>query len=258
MRLLKRAIYGVIILGTVFAVILSIGDSFMNENPTCSDGRKNQGELRVDCGGPCRPCGAANQIVISDRGVFTHDDIGKTSFYVAFSNPSGDYWVRSFKYKIHVYDSYNTLINTMNGASSIPPAAITDKGLVPGLARAVVVAANVAPIDAVRTDIEVSDEEWVSASSYADNGLSVGSVRLAGDGERVTVTGTVRNNTPDYLSGVFAGVVFRDSAGKAIGVSSAEVGSMSPLSAKNFEIFWRAEDGRLPSSDKSETFAEKK
>lgn len=32
-------------------------ESLMLDGPTCSDGRRNQGEQAVDCGGPCDPCG---------------------------------------------------------------------------------------------------------------------------------------------------------------------------------------------------------
>lgn len=258
MRFLKRIIYAGVLLGIIIGVVWIIGSAFTNTNPTCNDGRKNQGEVRADCGGPCRPCGAANQITIAERGVFPHQEIGKTSFYIAFNNPSGDYWVKSFKYKLHVYDRYNTKIDSIGGMSSLPPAAITDRGLIPGTARAIIMAANITPIDAARIDLEITDENWEPVPTYIDPRLSVGNVRFVEDGGKVTVTGTVKNNSMETAEDATVGIIFRDDAGKAIGASMSAVGDMPSLSAKSFEIFWRSEGGVLPSADKTEIFTEKK
>jgi hypothetical protein len=258
MRFLKRIIYGGVMVGIAIGAILLTGNAAKNANPTCSDGIKNQGEAKADCGGPCRPCGVANQIIISESGIFPHDQAGKTSFYAVFSNLSGDYWVSSFNYKLYIYDRYGTLIETISGASSLPPAAVTGKGLVPGVSRAVAVAANVAPIDAFKMDVEVADEDWKPVSAYADSRLSVGNVRFSEDGGKVTVSGTARNNTLSTAEDSLAGAIFRDKAGKAIGVSVSAVGDVPSLSAKDFEIFWRSEGGTLPDASKTEIFTERK
>ena len=41
-----------------------------SEIPTCFDGIQNQGELEVDCGGPCAPCeiSGCNVAAISENG----------------------------------------------------------------------------------------------------------------------------------------------------------------------------------------------
>jgi hypothetical protein len=258
MRFLKRIIYAGVLLGIIIGITLMIGGAFGNANPTCDDGRKNQGEARADCGGPCRPCGTANQIIIAERGVFPHQQINKTSFYIVFSNPSGDYWVKSFKYKLHVYDRYNTQIDSIGGTSSLPPAAITDKGLVPGTARAIVVAANIAPIDAARIDIEITDEDWKQVSTYIDPRLSVGGVKFTEDDGRVTVTGTVKNNSMEMAENASVGIVFRDGTGKAAGASMSALGNIPPFSAKSFEILWRSEGKFVLNAEKTEIFTEKK
>jgi hypothetical protein len=70
---------------------------------TCTDGIKNQGEEKTDCGGPCNPCRKklqVEQIQINsiERAV---DSKGGEDILIEVYNPNEEYGAQSFKYEIY-------------------------------------------------------------------------------------------------------------------------------------------------------------
>ena len=54
-RFLKQFIYGVLYLGILSGLSYGVY-AFVVRQPNCTDGRQNQGESGIDCGGPCTSC----------------------------------------------------------------------------------------------------------------------------------------------------------------------------------------------------------
>src|SRR3989344_6654280 len=55
-RMAKRLFYGAIFAAFWIAMVIIINLGSSREVPTCFDGRQNQEEEKIDCGGPCTPC----------------------------------------------------------------------------------------------------------------------------------------------------------------------------------------------------------
>lgn len=70
---------------------------------TCTDGIKNQGEEKTDCGGPCNPCQEKLQVddlkVVSIERV--SDGKGTEDVLIEIYNPNEEYGAKSFKYEIY-------------------------------------------------------------------------------------------------------------------------------------------------------------
>ena len=57
-RFLKQFIYGLVYVIVFVALVYGTYVLFIYARPaSCFDGRQNQGEREIDCGGPCEPCG---------------------------------------------------------------------------------------------------------------------------------------------------------------------------------------------------------
>lgn len=90
--------------------------------PTCSDGRQNQGEVGIDCGGPCeKEClGEIKDLIVLWNKVFK---IGKGSYdaVILVENPNPFLSLPSVKYQLKVYDNNNILITVRAGETFINP-----------------------------------------------------------------------------------------------------------------------------------------
>ena len=108
-----------IIFGTIGAGFITY---FSYEEPTCSDGEKNQQEVGVDCGGPCsRLCDSqTSQPVVKWKRIFPA--VGNTYHLVAFienSNPNAE--AKKVPYQFQIFDKDNVKLKEVTGTTFIPP-----------------------------------------------------------------------------------------------------------------------------------------
>lgn len=93
--------------------------------PSCTDGKQNQSELGIDCGGPCSVlCRAsARDIIVHWQRAFpVKDGIYNALAYV--ENPNLDSGIRSISYTFKLYDKDSVLIYERKGQTFIPPRKI--------------------------------------------------------------------------------------------------------------------------------------
>jgi hypothetical protein len=115
-----------IIIGLIFFLILS-GIGFLiyyssRPAPSCTDGIQNQGEERIDCGGPCSPC---ELIYIKEIEVLWAKALsGQGNFYdlaAQIKNPNQNYGSGQVPYQFELYDAQNNLIAKYAGLTFILP-----------------------------------------------------------------------------------------------------------------------------------------
>jgi len=103
-RLRKQIIYGSIIgflfLLTIFLIYFQLRPQVL---PSCFDGKKNQGEEEIDCGGPCPPCELKSAQPLKTRAQFltyekTIDLIG------IIENPNPNLALKKLRYYFEIYD----------------------------------------------------------------------------------------------------------------------------------------------------------
>lgn len=120
----KQLIFGS---GFILIVLILIGVpvyfTFFNKPPTCSDGKRNQNETGIDCGGICQR--ACVQDVVAEPTIMWAR-IFKTSggMYNAVAylqNPNINYIARPVQYSFSVYDKDNVLITLKDGYANVPP-----------------------------------------------------------------------------------------------------------------------------------------
>lgn len=115
--------------GSIFilAVLIILGVPtyfiFFNKTPTCFDGKKNQNELDVDCGGICqRACMQeviAEPIVLWSRAFKVSE--GKYNLVAYVQNANVQYIADPAEYSFKVYDKDNVLIGLREGKVGVPP-----------------------------------------------------------------------------------------------------------------------------------------
>lgn len=112
----------------VFVVIIFTAAYFIWKGvtkPTCSDGRRNQGEEGIDCGGPCQEkcLGEVKELYIDWTKIF---EISKGKYDVAALIKNNNLFLAlpSLKYQFKFYDKNNILIGIKEGETFITPGEI--------------------------------------------------------------------------------------------------------------------------------------
>jgi len=124
----KRQLVYLAIVAGFFVLLFSYPlFSFLSRAPSCTDGVENQGELGVDCGGPCSagPCSALCPFQVSDlivlwARVFPVGD-GTHNAVVFIENPNINAGVKNISYSFKLYDKDNVLVVERKGETFINP-----------------------------------------------------------------------------------------------------------------------------------------
>ena len=248
MRSLKRLLYAILLIGALVGAVVFVRYLSRDGSATCYDRVKNQREEGVDCGGPCPACQTGGQILINDKKIFPHNEIGKTSFFIELANPYDSFWVKNFDYRINVYDESEVQTASFSGNSSIPPF---------GKRQIALIAADIDPSLVSRVDLGVMDPQWVSVREYVSDNLSVHETDVSRVGERIAVRGVLKNNSTSRAIETIIVAIFRSSDGVTKGVSSTVVEGLSSFSEAPFEIFWRS-DGNDIDLQRTEIFTERR
>lgn len=123
----RRALY--ISTVAIFAAVLTgvpVYYLFFTDNPTCSDGKENQDELGVDCGGGCaRLCASQvrTPVILWSRAFKVTDGVYNAVAYVENSN--FDAGVDSINYSFELFDEKNVTVARREGKTFLSTNGIT-------------------------------------------------------------------------------------------------------------------------------------
>ncbi|MBI1755421.1 hypothetical protein HY250_01665 [Candidatus Azambacteria bacterium] len=114
-KLKRQLIFGS---GFIFVLVLLLAVAYQSFKPqvSCTDGVRNQGEQKVDCGGPCAAC---KETRLRDVEVLSHNLLKADSVYDAVAqvrNPNPAHGARSLVYVFHFYDEKKNMIGERSGS----------------------------------------------------------------------------------------------------------------------------------------------
>jgi hypothetical protein len=205
--------YGV---GIIVLVVLAwiVWVLFFNVAPSCFDSKQNQGELGVDCGGPCSLLcvdAARDPVLLWARAFQT----GPTSYTAAayIQNNNQGAGAKNVAYSFQLFDSSNNLVIERDGVASLPP--ITS---VPIIEPNIVVGNRTV----ARTQFAFSNTPpaiWSKVPAGAMPTLHVAEQNLNADASRLGAT--IVNDTLTDVQNVTIAAVLFDSGGVARAASKS-------------------------------------
>ncbi|EKD46511.1 MAG: hypothetical protein ACD_67C00208G0002 [uncultured bacterium] len=228
-RILVSIVFVLIFSVTAFVLYLTI-----TPDPTCFDGKKNQAEKAVDCGGTCAPCVEAIQtkpLTIEETAVVfggnnTYDAVAK------IINPNDSVGASSFKYTFNLKDSSGNVVATRQGTNFILPADskyVVDLGFqfenggVPTSAEFV-----------------INDVAWEKLSDIGKPQIGVYRKNFGktptGNGNEAD--GIIRNESGYDLNKIFIAIVLRNEDGEIIGVNKTEKNFVRTKAEIEFRLNW--------------------
>ncbi len=110
-----------VLLGLATIPILFIVYKISSIPPTCSDGRQNQNEVGIDCGGPCSLLckSEVSDLVVSWKRFFLVGS-GVYNVVVYIENPNINAGVKNVGYQIKIINKDGISIYERHGATTIP------------------------------------------------------------------------------------------------------------------------------------------
>jgi hypothetical protein len=226
----KQFAFGFLYLLVITVIATAVYLTFLTPNPTCSDGKKNQNEEEIDCGGSCTSCEVNGlAIIVREKRYFDLSRLQKTTFYLRFENPTTEFWVEKFNYTLNVYNTLGARVGSFSGSSSIAPA---------GSRTIAIVATDIDAKDISRTDLGVMNPEWVPLLEYHVDGVSISEVKTQIiSGDRIHISGVATNNVAATAKKLDITAVFKDKNSQPVNASMTTVSDVPSFSKKSFEIF---------------------
>ena len=201
---------------------------------TCSDGKKNQSEVGVDCGGACSPCKVSklgNELVVMEK---TFVPAGNNTFDVVarISNPNDTIGAASFHYVMSLKDDAGNILATKEGNDYLLPA---DSKYIVGLGLGI--QNNVQPN---QVDVTINQVVWSQLANLEKPQLNVYNKKFGPDvsGVGSRAEGLVRNESAKDFKKINLVVVLRDESGSVLGVSITQQDNVRAGQEASFVLTW--------------------
>jgi len=117
----RRQIAAIIVVLIVAGTILAFNITKFIPPPSCTDNKKNQGEIETDCGGPCAPCELRNPLPVSvywARAVPVRHDTYDVAAFV--QNPNEFLSSSEMRYEFVFYDSFGEVARREGSTFILP------------------------------------------------------------------------------------------------------------------------------------------
>lgn len=217
------------ILASLFYAIYSI----VKPAPTCFDGKKNQHEEGVDCGGPCDKCAIeieAKDLEITETA-FIYGGPGKFDTLAKVTNANNQFGSSSFSYEFILKDSSGNVVARKAGKSFILPSEtkyIIETGLD-------------SQIEVASVGFEITNTEWQEFINNDKPKINI----YSKDYSQITsgvgysqAYGLLRNENPFDFNLIKVKVVLRDVFNKPIAVNTTEMRTVKAGEERDFRLLW--------------------
>lgn len=234
-RLIRRiiAIIGFLVFFGVIGFLLYT--TFFKAAPTCFDGKQNQNETGLDCGGSCtKQCVVRvdAEDLIAEEAAFVSVGDGSYDVLARVHNPNDIAGASSFRYTVALEDASGQVLSKKSGTSFILPQE--EKYLFEFHL--------VAPSLPTRAVIEFSDIVWERFEGYTEKPrISVvrqAYARITSGPGYGAATGLVINESPYDFRSLSVKVVLRDAARKPIAINMTEMQTMKSKEQRDFRLVW--------------------
>lgn len=227
----NRLLYGTIVAIVVVGLILVPAFLLFYKAPTCNDGKKNQDEMGIDCGGSCVKLCADR--FLSPKVVWSRADLVAPSTYNLASyviNPNIDVEARNVPFTLNVYDKTGVFIMNKKGVMDIPAHRNT-LAFIPSI--------NLGARIPARITFEFDDKpNWVKVDPSKLVPISVDDVVYEEDGVGGVLSANVRNTSLLDIGNVLFYAILYDENGNTIGFSKTELDGMKPDSSVLISFTW--------------------
>lgn len=227
-RFLKQFLYGLAYAVVLASFLFGVYYLFLKKPPTCFDGRQNQGEEEVDCGGPCPSCEIRTLSPLVSAKVFAlpagRDAV---SLVAEIRNPNVNYGAESFNYEFVVSGPFGAKSSSIKGKSFIYASESKDLLEAP-------VAMNIRDISSV--EVFLTDFAWKSRRDFSQPMITFREINHRFSDNLISVEGVIVSGETIRLPRVFAGAILYGKNGEPLSISRTELRDVAAFQERFFKI----------------------
>ena len=225
-RVAKQIIYGIIFVAVIALIVWGVYAFMFAPAQSCFDGRQNQGEVGVDCGGPCVSCDIKNlqDIQVSDSHIFPASD--GVGVVIELHNPNVSWGARSFDYTITLKNELGNDVKTLTGSSYIYSGEL--KYIIePYISQSVqhITSASMA----------ITNVQWVSIEQMKKPHIEVLDTKTYKD-KFMYVSGRIENKDSTDYGPVSVKALLYSHDGTLLAASQTSVDTLSAFDSANFSV----------------------
>lgn len=228
-RIAKQLSYGTFFFATLLVIIGGLY-LWLKPEPSCFDGKQNQDEEGIDCGGvcgrACLPLTLKPIAVEQTRILFPSEK--SISLLSRIQNANVSHGARRFTYEFRLYGKGGALITAIPGASYLYP------GEVKYLAVLNLSVAHISNVE--RAELLVFNPVWEAANSWRKPQLTIQSSQATSTSRAIEVRGRLVNRDTVTLSDVRVLALFYGELGQVAGVSQTELDDVRPGANISFTV----------------------
>jgi len=207
--------------------------SWLKPAQTCTDGKKNQNETGIDCGGICSPCKKVleTQDLIIKEKAFVPSSQGKYDAVIRISNPNNQIAGSNFSYNLKLKDTSGNVLAERSGESFILP--VESKYIVE-----TDIETNAVP---AQIEASISNLQWEEFFGYERPELNIynKSYNLISSGIGYSeAKGLLRNESPFDFNSVKIRVILRDANGQPVAFNKTEMNTINAGEQRDFRLLW--------------------
>ena len=232
-RLIKQIIYGSGYLAIVFLILAGIYFLFLKPAPTCFDEKKNQGEIGIDCGGPCAACEIKTLLPLQSVWSNYFPINGKAAFATQIKNSNTNYGASRFSYVFDIYNKSGVKIKTISNSSFIYASEI----------KYVFELADLNYSDIGEIKISFSDVQWLATEKFPKPKTQIREriVKMSESGKGVEVSGYIINENAYPLRKIRLVGFLATSNNIKISASKTELDNLKAFEERYFKIIFPKE-----------------
>jgi len=226
----RKFVYiSIIVLVFLLVVVLPTFIHFYKA-PTCTDGKQNQGELGIDCSGPCvRLCPAqyAPLNVLWSRFTKVNDGVYNVLAYI--ENPNISAGANNLDYVFKLYDKNGILLKERYGQTFAPANKIM------AIFEAEMLTGKQVP---QRVEFSfISDAVWEKQES-SEVGLSISEMEMLRLETAPRLSATLTNKTIKQIKNIEAIAIVYNSAGNTIAFSRTVIDAINGKTSVPVSFNW--------------------
>jgi len=225
----KRSIIVIIYL-IIFALVGLVIYQIIKPNPSCQDGKQNQAEDGIDCGGPCQAC--EKEIVAEDIKILEKYFVyGNGDYYdvmAKIDNPSNRYGVAKLSYEFYLVDKEGNFLSKREGKSFI----------LPGESKYIIELNLTSEESPYTSEFKIIDVEWEEFLGYEEPDLGIYNKNYSEESEKSKVFGLLKNESYFDFNSIEIDIILRDENGKPLALGKNEMRTISSQQERDFTVFW--------------------
>ncbi|MBP7811606.1 MAG: hypothetical protein KA054_02055 [Candidatus Moranbacteria bacterium] len=221
----------------VFSVVLfGMYYLFIRVAPTCSDGKQNQNEIGIDCGGvcdkQCEPSLEDVKDIVVREVAFVFGSQNNYDVLARVYNPNDIAGASQFSYTFALHDAAGNILVEQSGSSFILPQETK-------YLFEFHLSTETRP---VRATIQISQVAWERFEGHLERPrvtvIQQAYERIQSGPGFGEATGLVINDSPYDFRSLLVKVVLRDASGRPLAVNSTEMLTMPSEGQRDFRLVW--------------------